>query len=119
MKLLLKRLMSYFPCPLPVGMSQFETWSDSIIALSGPYADSDSMKFAIASMIMHLGAQRSYVPKNFFVRSLRKTAANQIAGQVFQNIKQKQAEEATKVQQPAEDTAPPSQLSDATPKAQA
>jgi len=125
MKLLLKRLMSYFPSPLPVGMSQFNTWSDSIIELSGPYADADSMKFAVASMIMHLGAQRSSVPKNFFVKSLRKTAANQIAGQVFQDIKQRQAEaqkaaeEAAKLQQPAEDTAPTPQPSDAPPKATA
>jgi hypothetical protein len=71
-------------------MSQFDIWSADIIALSGKYADDDSMRFAIASMIMHLGPQRSSVPKNYFVRSLRKGAANQVASQVFQDIKNKQ-----------------------------
>lgn len=85
-----KRLLSLLPTPLPVGMTEFESWSDDIINLSGPYADTDSMKFAIASMIMHLGPQKSHVAKNYFVRSLRKTAANQVAGQVFTNIKEKQ-----------------------------
>lgn len=75
-------------------MTEFESWAASIVELSGEFADVDSMKFAIASQIMHLGAQRSSVPKNFFVRSLRKAAANQVASQVFQDIKTKQQEAA-------------------------
>lgn len=89
-KLILKKLMSLFPTALPVGMAEFNTWSESIIELSGKYADEDSMKYAIATMIMNLGPQRSHVSKNFFVRSLRKAAANQVAGQVFYDIKTKQ-----------------------------
>lgn len=90
MKLLLKRLMSLVPTPLPVGMTEFEEWSNSIIELSGNYADTDSMKFAIASMVIHLGPQTSHISKNHFVRSLRKTAANQIASQVFIDVKERQ-----------------------------
>lgn len=100
---LIKRLLSYFPTPLPVGLSQFNTWADSIIELSGDYADRDSMTFAIASMVIHLPAGTASVPKNFFVKSLRKSAANQVASQVFQDIKSKQAEAMAKLK--AEDTA--------------
>lgn len=90
MKLLLKRILSYFPTPLPVGLTQFDTWADSIIELSGEYADRDSMRFAIASMVIHSDANRGSVPKNSFVRKLRKSAANQVASQVFQDVKAKQ-----------------------------
>jgi len=95
---LLKQILSLVPSRLPVGVSEFETWANSIIELSGEFADRDSMNFALATMVMHLGPQRSTVSKNYFVRSLRKAAANQVAGQVFQDIKerQKQAEEKRK-----------------------
>ena len=104
-KLDLKRLVSHFPTPLPVGMTEFETWAESILDLSGRFADDTSMKFALASMVIHCGPQRSSVPKNFFVRGLRKSAANQVASQVFQQIKQQQEQktaEVTAAQKPAE-----------------
>lgn len=87
LKSLLNKALSYLPSKLPVGMSEFEEFSNSILALSGKYADEDSLKFAIASMIIHLPAGKGSAPKNFFVRSLRKSAANQVASQVFQDIK--------------------------------
>lgn len=105
MKLLLKRMLSLLPSKLPVGLSQFDPWANSIIELSGQFADLDSMKFALASQVLHLGAQRSSVPKNFFVQSMRKAAANQVASQVFQDIKQRQLEAQKAVQQQAEATA--------------
>ncbi len=92
MKMLIKRLLSLIPSALPVGLQEFYIFSDDIIELSGPYADEDSMRFAIATMILHLGPQKSRISKNHFVRSLRKTAANQVAGQIFQDIKVKQQE---------------------------
>lgn len=101
---LLAQLLSLLPSPLPVGMTEFEEFSNSVIELSGEYADRDSMKYAIASMIIHLGPQRSHVAKNYFVRSLRKAAANQIASQVFQDIKRKQ-DEAAKTVENEENTA--------------
>lgn len=99
--LLIKRVLSRFPTKLPVGASEFETWSDSIIELSGEYADIDSMKFAIASILIHADSKYGALPKRYFVDRLRKSAANQIASQVFQNIKQKQqkAAEVTAAQQ--------------------
>lgn len=96
MKLLLKRILSYLPTPLPVGLSEFHKWADSIIELSGEYADPDSMKQALANMIIHASpakasdTPRSHVPKQFFVKGLRKGAANQVASYVFQEIRTKQ-----------------------------
>lgn len=94
MKQVLKQVLSLLPSRLPVGVSEFEHWSNSIIELTPGLADDDSIKFALASMIMHLGAQRSSAPKNYFVRSLRKTAANQVAHAVLTEIKIKQQEKA-------------------------
>lgn len=90
MNLLCKRLASYFPSKLPVGKSEFDAWADSIIELSGPFADKDSMLFAIASILIHQPANRGSIPKAYFVNSLRKSAANQVASQVFQDVKQRQ-----------------------------
>lgn len=92
------RLLAYLPEPLPVGMSEFNAWSDAIIELSGEYADKDSMRFAIASILIHADSKIGSLSKHYFIVRLRKSAANQIASQVFQDIKTKQAEAtATKV----------------------
>ncbi len=103
MRLLIKRLLSYVPTLLPVGLTSFYTWADSILELSGQYADKESMQFAIASMVIHLPAGKAYCSKNHFVAGLRKSAANQVASQVFQEIKtkmeEKQKAEATAAQQ--------------------
>ncbi len=104
--ILLLKLMSYLPRPLPVGMADYEKLIDRVILLGGNYADRDSISFVMSSEIMHLGALQSSIPDRFFVRRLRKLAANQIAGQTMQNIKNKQieaaqAQEAAKQQEAA------------------
>lgn len=106
MKLVFNRLLSYFPTKLPVGLAEFHVWADSIIELSGKFADEISLKFALASMLIHSGpaknskyqTQPGYLPKNHFVQGLRKSAANQVASQVFQDMKAAQvaAQEAVK-----------------------
>lgn len=107
---LLKLIKSYFPSNLPVGMTQFEQFANDIVMLAGPLADENSMKYVIASIILNLGPNTSKISKQYFVRSMRKAAANQIAGQVFTNIKEAQkAEELAKQQlekQDVEATAP-------------
>lgn len=112
-KHILNLILSYLPRRLPVGMSEFEAWSGRIIALSGQFADSDSMKFALASNVMHLGAQKSSIPDQYFIRSMRKAAANQVAAQVFQDIKIKQQEALKAAQAKPEDTT--SQIDTSTP----
>jgi hypothetical protein len=104
-KLTLNRLLSLIPTKLPVGLTEFNAWADSIIELGGQYADQDSLRFAIASMVIHLPAGTGSISKNHFVKGLRKSAANQVASQVFQDIKAKQ--QAVLDQQKAEATAIP------------
>lgn len=90
LKLLLLRLQSHFATKLPVGTTAFDKWSDSIIELAGPMADRDSMRFAIASILIHADAKHGKLPKAYFINRLIKSAANQVASQVFQDIKKAQ-----------------------------
>jgi hypothetical protein len=92
MKLLLKKILSYLPSKLPVGLTEFNKFVDDIIELSGQYADRTSMEFAIASMLIHAPSHLGALSKNYFVVRLRKSAANQVASQVFQTIKEQQAQ---------------------------
>lgn len=88
--------------PLPVGMKEFNEFADRIITKAGPYADEDSMRFALASIVIHADATKAHYSDTYFLERLRKSAANQVASQVFQEIKQKQADAA---KQQAEATA--------------
>lgn len=101
MRKLTKTLLSYLPSPLPVGRAEFETWSNAIIDLAGPYADPASMKYALASNVMHMKHDVGSVPKAYFVKVLRKAAANQVASQVFVDIKEAQLEAAKAAQEAA------------------
>lgn len=106
MKRLFLILRSYLPTQLPVGLTAFNKFTEEVITVAGPMADEDSMKWAIANQIIHLPQTTSKKPMQYFVRSLRKAAANQVASYAFQEIKLKQqtaAEEAAK--QKAADTA--------------
>lgn len=109
MKKLLSKVKSYFPSPLPKGMAEFEIWSNEIIQLSGNLADEMSIKFALASMLMHLGPSKSKyqtqfgsVPKNHFVQGLLASAAKQVSQQKFQDIKQAQIDAQKKAQEDAQ-----------------
>ena len=76
------------PRPLPMGMKEFEEWSTRII--SGaliPTEDETSLKAALAAMLMALGPTEDHKPDSFFIHSLRKAAANEVAHSVFQKIK--------------------------------
>lgn len=102
---MIKRILSYFPTKLPVGMKEFESYCDEIIALSGKYADKDSMYFAIASIMIHADSKHGSLPKNYFISRLRKSAANQVASQIFQDVKIRQAKAQEAELQQAEATA--------------
>lgn len=92
-------ILSFLPTKLPVGITEFNAWATSILDLSGRYAHEDDMRFAIATMVIHADTRHGALPKRYFVTRLRKAAANQVASQIFQDIKLKQqlaAEEAAK-----------------------
>lgn len=110
MKLIFKRILALFPTPLPLTVSQYDTWLDEIVELAGPIADKDSLEWVISNEVMRLNPGRDKVSKHLFVKLLRKYAANQFAAnkvmelKTAQEVRKKQAEEAAKLQQ-AEDAA--------------
>lgn len=65
--------------PLPLGATEFEEWSDRIISGAMLPADVQSQKFALAEMIMHIKSTEDHCNDGFFIKSLRKSAANQVA----------------------------------------
>lgn len=85
--------------PLPMGREAFEEWSDRIISgacIPGDIKTDDeaeifteSQKFTVAEMIMHLGPTESHKPDAYFIHSLRKAAVNQVAHTRMVEIKLK------------------------------
>ena len=108
-----KTIRSLFPSKLPQGMTEFETWAKDIIELAG-IPDNDSTRFAVAVSILHLDATSAFKPKHYFVKTLIKGAASQVAGGVMQELKEKQqaAVKAEQEKQLAEATAQPAVLQD-------
>lgn len=93
MNKLLAKLLQRMPRRLPVGLSEFNAFATRIVSISGNFADEDSMRFAIATSLIHADASKGALPDKFFVDRLTKAAANQVASQVFQDVKAKQAAE--------------------------
>lgn len=73
---------------LPVGVEHFHKWADEIIALT-PLPSNDSIKFALASIILELDKSHGRVSQYDMATMLVKAAANQVAAYVFQDIKNK------------------------------
>lgn len=100
-KFIYKLALSYFPTKLPVGLTEMQAFCNDIIELSGKYADDDSMKYVITTSILHLDPNIDRASKQFFMRKLRKAAANQVASAVFTEIRDRVSPK------PAEATAKP------------
>lgn len=89
----IKLRMAKEPSRLPVGVTEFHAWVDSFMELyEFPTKDMDSIKFAFATMIMHLGPTDDVKPKEYFYKALMAGAAKQVAGEVFREIKIRQEE---------------------------
>lgn len=88
-----RQIRGLFPTPIPVGMSEFNIWAQNIIdTYPLPTQDSDSVKFTLTSIIMHLGPSDAYKSSFYFYLRLKAGAAKQIAGAVFYDIKSKHDE---------------------------
>lgn len=79
---------------LPVGMTEFEEWSNRIISGTMLSDESnqlliDSQKFALANMLMHLNPTEDHECDAYFIKSLRKYAVNQIADAVRVELRDK------------------------------
>lgn len=85
-----RQLRGLFPSALPVGLSEFNVWSQSIAdTYVLPTTNIDSIKFTLATSIMHLDATAARKPKYWFVLLVRASAAKQIAGAAFTEIKER------------------------------
>lgn len=105
-KLIAERLRAFFPQTLPQGRTEAEAWADSIIRLSG-LPDNGSVRFALYVKVLHLGETDDRKPKEYFIRAMRKAAANQVVSTIINEIKENQQAEqkAAQEKQLAEATA--------------
>lgn len=88
--------------PLPMGRQEFMDWSDRIIKSAMiPGATYESLRWALASMIMSLGPTEAFREDGYFILCLRKASVNQVAHSVLMEIK-----EAQEKRKQAEATAP-------------
>ena len=79
---------------LPIGIKEFHEWADRIIQGAMISASPRSLKFALASMVLHnLSPTESFKEDAYFIHCLRKSAANQIAHAIMQEIKGEQEKE--------------------------
>ncbi len=101
------KILGFIPTHLPVGMTEFEAWAKRVIH-TYDLPQNDSSKFALATMILHAGSTEAKKAIRYFGLSARKSMANQVAAQVMQDLKTKQAE-ATKLAQVAVSNVQPEQ----------
>ena len=73
----LNKLSHLIPTALPRGMTEFETWAASIIT-TYDFPNNDSVRFALATMIIHSGPQDDAKPKYQFARAVRATCQSKL-----------------------------------------
>lgn len=100
------QLRGLLPSALPTGVAEFHEWADKIIATYDlPTKDEKSVKFLLASACINQQNPLVYSrPLFHFVKMVRHAANKQVAGAVFQEIKQAQID-ADKAAKAAELTA--------------
>lgn len=102
---ILNLILSYIPTRLPTGVTAYEAWLNNIVSLIDFQVDEQSLKWVISQEIMRLPPTGDCKSKRYFVKVLRKYAANQIAANKVMEIKQAQEERVKAAQQQAGDTA--------------
>jgi len=98
-KRLAKQVRALFPSKLPQGATAFEAWITEFEEIYDlPTKDQDSIRFAVAAMIINLGTTTAYKSKFYFYLSICSGVAKQVAGAVFHEIKTRQLAEQKKAQ---------------------
>lgn len=90
-------VVGLIPTRLPQGLTQFEVWANGIITTYN-LPSNDSVRFSLATMVMHLGPTTAFKPKFYFALSIWKASANQVVYQVIQDLKAKQDAEKKKLE---------------------
>lgn len=96
-----KVIRAFFPSAVPNGVDAFDSWARSFFEIYPmPTQDVTSVKYTLATIIMHMGPQTAFKSKFYFYLTLKAGAAKQVAGAIFYQIKQEQkaAEEAAKLE---------------------
>ena len=89
LKKFIRQQISRLPSALPNGMTEFETWASDIIDTYN-FPNNDSVRFTLATMIMHSGPSDAFKSKHSFMLMIRASMAKQIAAAQFQEIKNRQ-----------------------------
>lgn len=92
-KKVVKLVKAFFPSPVPNGMKEFDTWSLDIIDTYN-FPNNDSIRSALAVMIMHDGPTAAYRSKFHWSLMIKASMAKQIASGQFQEIKNRQKAQA-------------------------
>jgi len=85
----IQKILNLIPTKIPVGVTEFEKWASSIIKTYG-FPDNDSVRWALAVKVLHMGETEAYKAKHYFFLALHKAMANQIVSHVIQELKTKQ-----------------------------
>lgn len=86
-----KKIRGLLPSALPTGATAFNAWADDIQDTYWlPTSDTDSVRYTLATIIMHLNQSSAFKSKWYFVQTLRASAAKQVAGNAFYEIKTRQ-----------------------------
>lgn len=89
MKRILRLVLSALPSTLPAKDDEFDVWADDILDMCGLPLDNDSLKQALATQVMHLPATLFLKPKLYFVLSIKKAIANQVAYNKIDEIRKR------------------------------
>lgn len=84
--------------PLPTGVLEFHEWANRIIDKAQLTATTESQKFVLSNLILELPQNACVETDEYFIIRLRKTAANQVAEAMRQEIR-----DAVKARKLAED----------------
>jgi len=86
---MLKKLISFFPTKMPIGVDEFNAWAADVIMLSNT-PDNSSTRFSLCVMIMHRPATEWCKSKRFYAKQLYKAAVNEVAHSMAQGYKEAQ-----------------------------
>lgn len=78
---------------LPVGIEDFTKLIEDLKSEYGdelPTKDDDSLKFVVATTIMHMGPLDSFKTLEYFYRTIVAGSSKQIAHYVFREVKERQ-----------------------------
>ncbi len=79
-------LASHVPSRLPENDVEHAAWAGSVLSIAG-YPDNDSLRCALATMILHLDASRTRASKQSFIKQIKRSIANQAAYNAMSEFK--------------------------------